>query len=91
MQVQVVTPLPHRADPIDDTIDWKEAMKALIYKLTTLHGRLEDEIRMELKRRLPDTMRLLRLKKLRLAVKDRLHRIMAEAFAPSRMPKLRGV
>lgn len=91
MQVQVVTPLLHRADPIDDTIDWKEAMKALIYKLTVLHSRLEDEIRSEYKRRLPDAMRLLRLKKLRLAVKDRLHRTMTQAFTRSPMPKLRGV
>jgi hypothetical protein len=34
---------------------------------------LDDEIRRELKRRCPDTIRLLRLKKLKLAVKDRLH------------------
>ena len=48
-------------------------MNPLIYKLTLVHRRLEDEIRGELKKRLPDTMRLLRLKKLKLAVKDRLH------------------
>ena len=48
-------------------------MNALIYRLTVLHRRLDDEIRRELKRRFPDSMRLLRLKKLRLAIKDRLH------------------
>ena len=47
-------------------------MNALIYRLTVLHRRLDDEIRCELKRRFPDSMRLLRLKKLRLAIKDRL-------------------
>jgi hypothetical protein len=48
-------------------------MNALIYRLTVLHRRLDDEIRRELKRRFPDSMRLLRLKKLRLAIKDRLY------------------
>jgi len=54
-------------------IDWKEAMNALIYRLTVIHRKLDDEIRRELKRRFPDSIRLLRLKKLRLAIKDRLH------------------
>jgi hypothetical protein len=48
-------------------------MNALIYRLTVLHRRLDDEIRRELKRRFPDSMRLLRLKKLQLAIKDRLY------------------
>ena len=48
-------------------------MNAFIYRLTVLHRRLDDEIRRELKRRFPDSMRLLRLKKLRLAIKDRLY------------------
>lgn len=49
-------------------------MNAFIYRLSVIHRRLDDEIRRELKRRLPDSIRLLRLKKLKLAVKDRLHR-----------------
>jgi len=44
-----------------------------MYRLTRIHRRLDDEIRRELRRRLPDSLRLLRLKKLKLAVKDRLH------------------
>ena len=48
------------------------SMSALIYKLTVVHGQLDDAIRYEHKRRFPDGIRLLRLKKLRLAVKDRL-------------------
>ena len=51
-------------------------MNPIIYRLTLVHRRLDEEIRSELKKRLPDSMRLLRLKKLKLAVKDRLHRIM---------------
>ncbi|WP_233431890.1 DUF465 domain-containing protein [Sphingobium indicum] len=41
--------------------------------MTRLHWKLEEEIRRELKRRFPDSLRLLRLKKVRLQVKDRLH------------------
>ena len=48
-------------------------MNSLMYRLSVVHKRLDEEIRRELKRRFPDTIRLLRLKKLRLAVKDRLH------------------
>lgn len=50
-------------------------MSALMYRLSVIHQRLDEEIRRERKRRLPDSIRLLRLKKLRLAIKDRLHRI----------------
>ena len=48
-------------------------MNVITYRLSLIHRKLDDEIRRELKRRFPDTIRLLRLKKLRLAVKDRLH------------------
>lgn len=47
-------------------------MSAYIYRLSVVHRRLDEEIRREIKRRLPDSIRLLRLKKLRLAVKDRI-------------------
>ena len=49
-------------------------MKNLIYRLTLIHRKVDDEIRGELARRFPDSIKLLRLKKLRLAIKDRLHR-----------------
>jgi hypothetical protein len=48
-------------------------MNSIIYRLTVVHRRLDDEIRRELKIRFPDSFRLFRLKKLKLAVKDRLH------------------
>jgi len=48
-------------------------MNAFIYRLSVIHRKLDDEIRRELKLRFPNSIRLLRLKKLRLAVKDRLH------------------
>jgi hypothetical protein len=49
-------------------------MTTLIYRLTQTHRKLDEEIRAELERRAPDWLRLLRLKKLKLMVKDRLHR-----------------
>jgi len=48
-------------------------MNYIIYRLTLIHHRLNEEIRSELQRQAPSWIRLLRLKKLRLAVKDRLH------------------
>ena len=49
-------------------------MKAFIYRFTLIHRKIDDEIRGELARRFPDSIKLLRLKKLRLAIKDRLTR-----------------
>ena len=47
-------------------------MTDLFHRMTMVHRLLDDEIRGELKRRFPNHIKLLRLKKLRLAVKDRL-------------------
>lgn len=49
-------------------------MKILIYRLTVILRRLDEEIGRELKCRFPDNIRLLRLRKLRLSIKHRLHR-----------------
>jgi hypothetical protein len=54
-------------------------MNAFIYRLTFIHQGLDEAIRLELKRRTPNWVRLLRLKKLKLAVKDRLHNHMPRA------------
>jgi hypothetical protein len=43
------------------------------YSMSLLHRRFDDAIRRELKSRAPDWVKVLRLKKLRLAVKDRLN------------------
>jgi hypothetical protein len=62
-------------NPIDEKPSIRRvAMNPVIYRLSTVHRKLDEEIRRELKRRAPDAIRLLRLKKLKLAVKDRLHR-----------------
>ena len=44
-------------------------MSSAKYRLTHIHRSLDDAISMETSRRLPDSLKLLRLKKLRLAVK----------------------
>jgi hypothetical protein len=51
-------------------------MSSSTYRLTQTHRRLDDAIKEEMRRRLPDSLKLLRLKRLRLAVKDRLFRLM---------------
>jgi len=47
-------------------------MNPTIYRLGVVHTRLDREISSELRRKAPSWIRLLRLKKLRLAIKDRL-------------------
>ena len=49
-------------------------MNPVIRRLKLIHARLEAEIRRELKTRFPDQGRVARLKKLKLAIKDQLHR-----------------
>ena len=56
-------------------------MSSTAYRLTHIHRRLDDEITREMTRRLPDSLKLLRLKKLRLAVKDRLTALMRRTVA----------
>ena len=48
-------------------------MNAIIHRLKLIHARLDAEIHRELKSRWPDRGRVARLKKLKLAIKDRLH------------------
>lgn len=48
-------------------------MHAQEYRLTLVHHRLDSEITREQARKGPDRWRLMRLKKLKLAIKDRLH------------------
>ncbi|HEX9948064.1 MAG TPA: DUF465 domain-containing protein [Allosphingosinicella sp.] len=56
-------------------------MSSSAYRLTHIHRRLDDAITREMRRRLPDSLKLLRLKKLRLAVKDRLATLMRKTLA----------
>ncbi len=56
-------------------------MSSSTYRLTQTRRRLDDAISSEMSRRHPDSLRLLRLKKLRLLVKDRLAKLMRRAVA----------
>lgn len=56
-------------------------MSASTYRLTQTHRRLDDAITREMRRRLPNSLKLLRLKKLRLLVKDRLATLMRRSVA----------
>jgi hypothetical protein len=56
-------------------------MSSSTYRLTQTHRRLDDAITREMRKRLPDSLKLLRLKKLRLLVKDRLARLMRRTVA----------
>lgn len=52
-------------------------MNPFNYRLTLAHSKLDAEISREQKRRVPDSVLLLRLKKLKLAIKDRMHRLVS--------------
>ncbi len=65
-----LTPLRSR-----NTETWSGIMSVISYRLLTVYRRLDDEIRIQVSRRWPDVAKIQRLKKLKLAVKDRLHRL----------------
>jgi uncharacterized protein YdcH (DUF465 family) len=62
-------------------------MNVLIERLIATHRLLNREIRRELGRRIPDQLRLTRLKKQRLAVKDQLFRHVPEAAELRRLAR----
>ena len=47
-----------------------------LYRLTELHQRIDDALRDERRRPLPDHLQLARLKKLKLWIRDQLARLM---------------
>jgi hypothetical protein len=51
-------------------------MTMATYRLTRIHRSLDDAIILETSRRSPDSLKLFRMKKLRLVVKDRLAALM---------------
>lgn len=62
-------------------------MSNLIERLIAAHRVLNREIRRELARRAPDRLRLTRLKKERLAIKDRLFRHFPDAAEMHRIAR----
>ncbi len=49
-------------------------MHPRLYRLIEAHQRIDRRLRLELRRPLPDPFRLMQLKKLKLRVKDTIHR-----------------
>ncbi|MDP5278094.1 YdcH family protein [Sphingomonas sp. DG1-23] len=62
-------------------------MSSLVERLIAAHRLLNREIRRELARRFPDRLRLIRLKKERLAIKDRLFRHIPDAAEMRRIAR----
>jgi hypothetical protein len=56
-------------------------MSTTTYRLTQIHRSLDEAIRREMRARMPNSLRLLRLKKMKLAVKDRLSALMRRELA----------
>ena len=56
-------------------------MSSATYRLTRIHRSLDEAIASEMGRPAPSSLKLLRLKKLRLAVKDRLSALMRQPAA----------
>ena len=48
-------------------------MRPRLFPLLEMHQKIDEALRRELRRRGPDPFRVIRLKKLKLRVKDRLH------------------
>jgi hypothetical protein len=57
-------------------------MSQKIFRLMTRHQRIDAALRVEQGRRLPDFARMQRLKKMKLAIKDRLVALMRPAPGP---------
>jgi hypothetical protein len=57
------------------TATWSGFMSVTAFRLLLVHRRLDEEIRSNQNMRWPDLPRIQRLKKLKLAIKDRLHRL----------------
>jgi hypothetical protein len=58
----------------DVNLEWP-TMSMSLFRMMQLHQKLDDAISHEHKRRLPDVFRLMKLKRMKLVVKDRLHRL----------------
>ncbi len=50
-------------------------MPPRLYRLSEIHARIDRALRIEQRRRRPDGFALMRLKKLKLRVKDLIHRL----------------
>jgi uncharacterized protein len=55
-----------------------------VYRLMEAHQRVDEELRLESARRWPDVFKIMRLKKLKLRIKDRLNGLMPKVRRPAR-------
>ena len=69
---------PGSAHPIELTLFDRElvAMSDRVFRLMERHQKLDDALRLAQRRRLADPFEIVRLKKLKLAIKDRIARLM---------------
>ena len=51
-------------------------MTARTFRLTQLHQKIDERLRLEMKKRTPDFFEITRLKRMKLRAKDALHRVM---------------
>ena len=78
--------LPTRAlvHPIEFNIHEELPMSPKSFRLMQYHQRIDTQLRAEINRRWPDMLRIQKLKKIKLAVKDRLSRIALSGQRPAR-------
>jgi hypothetical protein len=58
-------------------------MKARLYRLTVMHQRIDDRLRMAMKRRWANPLEITYLKKMKLRVKDMIHRLTTSTGTPA--------
>lgn len=58
-------------------------MMARIYRLSEIHQKIDERLRLEQRKRLPDSLAMSRLKKMKLRIKDRIHRQLAREAMPA--------
>ena len=51
-------------------------MTARTFRLTQLHQKIDERLRLELQKRAPDALEISRLKRMKLRAKDALHRLL---------------
>lgn len=56
-------------------------MMARMYRLTEIHQKIDDRLRLEQRKRAPDRVELSRLKRMKIRIKDRITRLLARQAA----------
>ena len=51
-------------------------MTARTFRLTHLHQKIDERLRLEMRKRAPDLLEITRLKRMKLRAKDALHRLL---------------